>query len=74
MKLVCDFSSYAGQKLEDDPLESLMQWHDRCLNVSAAKHLRTMGGRLDHYFCEVARYRDHDLVMNVNMRDGTLFG
>lgn len=66
MKLVCDFSSYPGQKADDDPLESMVQWQDRCLNVSAASILRSMGARLDHYFREVSRYRNHELVSGVN--------
>lgn len=66
MKLVCDFSSYASQKSTEDPLQSLGQWQDRSLNVSAVSLLKSLGSRLDHYFREVAHYRDHPLVCAVN--------
>jgi len=61
MKLVCDFGNYFVDNEGDDPLFSLPIWKDRSAHRSAASILRSIGGRLDRFFRETAKYRTHEL-------------
>jgi hypothetical protein len=62
IKLVCDFGSYFGERKELDPLEQVKQWYDRTLHTCARQILKVLGSRLNHFFHETRKIKDHELV------------
>lgn len=66
IKLVCDFGSYFGERKELDPLEHIKLWHDRVLHTCAKEIMKFLGNRLDHFFHETRKIKDHELVRALN--------
>lgn len=66
IKLVCDFGSYFGERKELDPLEHIKQWYDRTLHTCAREIIKDLGTRLDAYFREIRKVKDHELVQVLN--------
>lgn len=66
IKLVYDFGGYFGERKESDPLENVRQWYDRTLHLCAKEILKFLGSRLDHFFRETCKLKDHELVQILN--------
>jgi hypothetical protein len=66
IKLVCDFESYFGERKELDPLEQVKQWYDRTLHVCAKEILKVLGSKLDHFFHDLRKMKDQELVEVLN--------
>lgn len=66
IKLVCDFGSYFGERKELDPLENIKQWYDRTLHTCAREIIKVLGSRLDHFYHEIRKIKDQELVQVLN--------
>lgn len=66
IKLVCDFGSYFGERKELDPLEHVKLWYDRTVHICAKEIIKFVGNRLDHFFHEVRKVKDHEVVQLLN--------
>lgn len=66
IKLVCDFGSYFGEKKEFDLLDQIKQSRDRAIQTSAVEIVKFLGDRLDNYFRETRKYKEHELVQVMN--------
>lgn len=61
VKLVCDFGSYFGERQGIDPLENVNQWMDRVLHINAKNILKTLGTKVDHFFGQTGKMRNHEV-------------
>lgn len=66
IKLVCDFGSYFGERKELDPLEHVKEWMDRVLHGCGKELLKALGPRLDRFFRETRKAKEHDLIEALN--------
>lgn len=66
IKLVCDFGSYFGERKELDPLEQIKMWVDRTLHGCAREMIKNLGSRFNHYFNEVSKNSEYELVKIMN--------
>lgn len=66
IKLVCDFGTYFGERKELDPLENIKEWMDRVLHVCGKELLKSLGHRLDKFFRETRKAKEHDLIDPLN--------
>lgn len=66
IKLVCDFESYFGERKGLDPLEQVKIWYDRTLHLCACEIIKNLGSQLDHYFREVSKNSEYELVRIMN--------
>lgn len=66
IKLVCDFGSYFGERKELDPLEQIKAWYDRTLHGCAREIIKNLGSRFEHYFHEVSKNTEYELVKIMN--------
>lgn len=62
MKLVCDFGNYFGLNQATDPLANFKQWFDRISYLSARNILKTMGFRLGHFFKELRKVKNQEVI------------
>lgn len=66
IKLVSDFGSYFGERKERDPLEHVKEWMDLVLYNCGKELLRSLGQRLDKFFRETRKSKEHDLIAPLN--------
>lgn len=66
IQLVCDFGNYFGQHKGTDPLENLPQWQDRVLHICARNILKVLGPRVEHFYHDTRKVREHELVSCLN--------
>ena len=67
IKLVCDFGDYfISQKKLIDPLEDIIFWRDKSFHIAAKGILKSLGNRLDRFYREALKFKDRELVENLN--------
>jgi len=65
-KLVCDFGNYFHGNKADDPLVDVNMWIDRSIHSYAENILRTCGAKIDMFFFNLKKHRNHELVNALN--------
>lgn len=66
IKLVCDFGSYFGERKELDPLGQIKEWMDKIFYVCGRDLLRTLGQRMNRFFRETRKAKEHDIADVLN--------
>lgn len=66
IKLVCDFGDYFGEHREKDPLTNLKLWNDKIFYASARDLLKILGSELEHFFHDLRRNKDNEVVNLLN--------
>ncbi|MCH9633409.1 MAG: hypothetical protein S4CHLAM7_01340 [Chlamydiae bacterium] len=67
IKAACNFGEFVGIKAERNPIESLSHWQDLSLHKSAVGLLKIVEPYLSEFYKEGMKYRDMEVVANVNM-------
>lgn len=66
MKMVSDLGSYFGERKELDPLKSIKYWQDHVLYTYAKELIKALGSRMDKFFRETQKIKDHELIKLLN--------
>lgn len=67
IKVACNFGEFVGPKAERNPFEGLEHWQDLSLHKSAIKILKLIKPHLKVFFQDALKYKDMEIVSNVNM-------
>lgn len=67
LKLACSFGEYKGSHLERDPIEGVRDWMDLSLYKSSKKILKLVDAHLKIFYSDAMKYKDMELVSQVNM-------
>lgn len=66
IKLVCDFGDYFGEPKVEDSLLNISRWLDRVYNQSAKNILKVLGGKVAHFFHDIRKAKDQEVVEEMN--------